>query len=146
MNPPIIDSKPVLRNTDLLAAGLRAAAAARIAELLRALGPVPTGPADRHPREPVLDEDRRRLLAEYDDLVRLREAAGRAWSEDRLVDLVQLADRSRRHLMLGGDLVDAMRRIAAFTDAHPHLGSGPRPAGCGPDGHPRLPHPAGAVH
>ncbi|MEV7178996.1 hypothetical protein [Kitasatospora sp. NPDC093679] len=126
MNPPIIDSKPVLRHTDLLAAGLREAAATRITELRRALGPVPAGSADRHRWELLLDDDRRRLLAEHDDLVRLRDAAGRAWSEDRLADLVALARRYRRDLRLGDDLVDAARRIAAFTDAHPDWGRGIR--------------------
>ncbi|WP_431683111.1 hypothetical protein [Kitasatospora sp. KL5] len=121
MNPPIIDSKPVLRQADLLAAGLRAAAAARIAELRRALGPVPAAAADRCRWQLLLSDDRRRALAEHDDLVRLRKAAGHAWSEDRLVDLVRLAVPYREHLRLGDDLVAAIRQIDAFADTHPGL-------------------------
>ncbi|MEV6207875.1 hypothetical protein [Kitasatospora sp. NPDC051914] len=124
MNPPIIDSKPVLRQADLLAAGLRAAAAARIAELRRALGPVPAGDGDRHRWQLLLDDDRRRALAEHDDLVRLRKAAGHAWSEDRLGDLARLALRYREHLRLGDDLVGAIRQVDAFADAHPGWSTG----------------------
>ncbi|WP_030273832.1 hypothetical protein [Streptomyces sp. NRRL B-24484] len=120
MTAPIIDLKPVLRLADLLAAGLRAAAADRITELRPALGPLPANAADRHRRELLLDEDGRRALAEHEEMVRLRAAAGRAWSEDRWADLAELARRYGSRLRLRADLieaVEAIERIDAFPAA-----------------------------
>ncbi|WP_405014858.1 hypothetical protein [Kitasatospora sp. NBC_01539] len=107
---------PVSQHADLLAQGLREAAAARIAALRTVLcAPPPPREADRHRWELLLDEEQRSALAETSDLVRLRDEAGRAWVEDRWGDLVHLAHRHRRQLPLGHTLMESVRRIEDAT-------------------------------
>ncbi|WP_404871070.1 hypothetical protein ACI1MP_37995 (plasmid) [Kitasatospora griseola] len=116
------DQAAALTDADQLARALRTVTGTRIAELRRALGPIPVGEDDRRRWALRLTQDQEQLLAEHDDLVALRTEVGRAWSEDRWADVARTAHRHRRRLGLGDDLVAVIHRLEDLATANPGAG------------------------
>ncbi|GAA4991259.1 hypothetical protein [Kitasatospora paranensis] len=107
----------VALHADHLARGLRDAAAARIAALRPSQGAPAAGGTDCRLGGPGLDGDQGNASAEVAELVQLRADAGRAWAEDRWVDLVHLARSHGQHLRLAEPVAESMRWIEVATGA-----------------------------